>query len=150
MANDHEASSRSIDKYSQPRWCSPGLTHTQKRRLQHLHRQGKKEQEAERLRDDQFNKYMPIIPQGRVWRVKTADHLAGTVKPLQATSLTSTADRCDRPEQSVGPVEPLVQQKAESEVPVLAPCNEETPLVPLVQDDEELVDYEATPKRNNM
>ena len=115
-----------------------------------MHHQGKKEQEAERLRDDQFNKYMPIIPQGRVWRVKTADHSAGLVKPLQATSLTSTVDRCDRPEQSVGPVEPLVQQKAESEVPVLAPCNEETPLAPLVQDDEELVDYEATPKRNNM
>jgi hypothetical protein len=29
LANDHEASSsNSADKYSQPRWCPPGLTHT--------------------------------------------------------------------------------------------------------------------------
>ena len=31
-------------------------------------------------------------------------------------------------------------------MPVLVPCNEETPLAPLVQDDEELVEYEATPR----
>jgi len=44
LANDHhEASSSNIkdqdkEKYFQPRWCPPGLTHTQKRRLQHLRR----------------------------------------------------------------------------------------------------------------
>jgi hypothetical protein len=32
----------------------------------------------------------------------------------------------------------------------LAPCNEEVPLAPLVQEDEELEDYEASPERNNM
>jgi len=31
-------------------------------------------------------------------------------------------------------------------MPVSVPCDEETPLAPLVQDDEELVDYEATPR----
>ena len=41
LANDHEASSSNSkdqdkEKYFQPRWCSPGLTHTQKRRLHHL------------------------------------------------------------------------------------------------------------------
>ena len=41
LANDHEASSSNLkdqdkEKYFQPRWCPPGLTHTQKRRLQHL------------------------------------------------------------------------------------------------------------------
>ena len=31
MTNDHEACSiNSKDKYSQPWWCPPGLTHTQK------------------------------------------------------------------------------------------------------------------------
>ena len=44
LANDHEASSSNIkdqdkEKYFQPRWCPPGLTHTQKRRLQCLRRQ---------------------------------------------------------------------------------------------------------------
>jgi len=39
MADNHEASSNSTDQYSQPRWCPPGLTHTQKRRLQCLRHQ---------------------------------------------------------------------------------------------------------------
>ena len=44
LANDHEASSSNLkdqdkEKYLQPRWCPPGLTHTQKRRLQRLHHQ---------------------------------------------------------------------------------------------------------------
>jgi len=41
LANDDEASSSNLkdqdkEKYFQPRWCPPGLTHTQKRRLQRL------------------------------------------------------------------------------------------------------------------
>jgi hypothetical protein len=37
MPNVHEASSNSSSaKYFQQRWCPPGLTHTQKRKLQHL------------------------------------------------------------------------------------------------------------------
>jgi len=43
MANDHEASgSKVANKYHQPRWCPPGLTHTQKRKLQHLRNKEKK------------------------------------------------------------------------------------------------------------
>jgi hypothetical protein len=57
LANDHEASSSNLkdqdkEKYFQPRWCPPGLTHTQKRRLQRLRRQEQKEKEAEKLRDE--------------------------------------------------------------------------------------------------
>ena len=56
LANDHEASSsnpkdQDKEKYFQPRWCPPGLTHTQKRRLQHLRRQEQKKKEAEKLRE---------------------------------------------------------------------------------------------------
>ena len=44
LANDHEASSSgSESKYHQPRWCPPGLSHSQKRRLQCLRRQEQKE-----------------------------------------------------------------------------------------------------------
>ena len=44
LANDHEASSSNSkdqgkEKYFQPRWCTLGLTNTQKRRLQRLRRQ---------------------------------------------------------------------------------------------------------------
>ena len=39
LANDREASSSgSASKYHQPRWCPPGLSHSQKRRLQCLRR----------------------------------------------------------------------------------------------------------------
>ena len=51
-ANDHQAdSSSSALKYFQPRWCPPGLTRTQKRKLQCLRIQEKKEQEIKKLRD---------------------------------------------------------------------------------------------------
>ena len=66
-----------------------------------MRRQEQKEQEAERLRDEQFNKYMPIIPQDKVWRVKTADHPARPIKPLQATGRTGTTDWSDLPKQPV-------------------------------------------------
>ena len=75
MANDHEAgSSKSIaDKYHQPRWCPPGLTHTKKRKLQRLRNKEKKEKEEEKIRDEGFNRYRPMFPQSKVWKVKTAD-----------------------------------------------------------------------------
>ena len=49
MADDPEASSSSTNKYSQPRWYPPGLTHMQKRKLQRLRRQEQKEQEADKV-----------------------------------------------------------------------------------------------------
>ena len=64
MANDHEAGSSksAADKYHQPRWCSSGLTHTQKRKLQRLRNKEKKEQEEEKMRDEDFNRYKPMFP----------------------------------------------------------------------------------------
>ena len=75
LANDHEASSSNLkgrdkEKYFQPRWCPPGLTHAQKRRLQRLRRQEQKEQEVDKMRDEQFDKYRPRIPQGKMWQVR--------------------------------------------------------------------------------
>jgi hypothetical protein len=55
-ANDHEASgSGSNFKYFLPRWCPPGLTRTQRRKLQHLRFQEKREKELEKQRDEAFN-----------------------------------------------------------------------------------------------
>ena len=74
MANDHKvSSSRAADKYHQPRWCPLGLTHTQKRKLQRLRDKEKRELEAEKLRDDHFNKYRPMVPHGKVWQIKQTD-----------------------------------------------------------------------------
>src|SRR5574344_2141622 len=70
MVNDHEASSsKGVKKIFQPKWCPSGLTHTQKRKLQRLRNKEKREQEAEKLRDEYFNKYRPMIPQTKTWRV---------------------------------------------------------------------------------
>jgi hypothetical protein len=45
-ANDHEASgSSSNSKYFLPRWCPPGLTRTQRRKLQRLRFQEKRGKE---------------------------------------------------------------------------------------------------------
>ena len=52
MVSDHESSSSSTAKYIQPRWCPLGLTHTQKRKMQHLRFQEKKKQKAEKQRDE--------------------------------------------------------------------------------------------------
>ena len=97
MSNDHEAdiSKNAADKYHQPRWCPSGLTHTQKRKLQRLCNKEKKEQEAEKMRDEHFNKYRPMIPQGKVWQVKAVDQPAGPVRPLPPTSQTGEPDRSD-------------------------------------------------------
>ena len=84
-----------------------------------------------------------MVPQGKVWRVKSVDQLARLVEPPQATG---TSDRSDRPEQPVRPVEVAAEQKAELELPVSALCDGETPLAFSVQGNEELVDHETTPK----
>jgi len=147
MDNDHEASSSSsTSKYFQPRWCPPGLTHTQRRKLQRLRAQEKKEKELKRLRDKQFNHCRHMVPQGKVWRVKAVDQPARPVEPPQAIGLTSTSDRSDWPEQPVRPVEVLAEQKAELATPVSAPCDGKTPLAFSVKGNEELVEHETTPK----
>src|SRR6185503_17476510 len=95
MANDHEASSSksAADKYHQPRWCPSGLTYTQKRKLQRLRNKEKKEQKAEKMRDEHFNKYRPTIPQGKVWQIKTTDQPSGPVGLQPPTGQTGELDR---------------------------------------------------------
>jgi hypothetical protein len=83
VANDHEASgSKSRPKCFLPRWCPPGLTHTQKRKLQRLRLHEKREKELEKERDEDFNSYRPMVSQGKEWRVKTALQTEA-VKPLE-------------------------------------------------------------------
>jgi ubiquinone biosynthesis protein COQ9 len=45
------------------------LTHTQKRKLQRMRSQEKKDQESERERDELFNKLRPMVPRQQ-WRAK--------------------------------------------------------------------------------
>ena len=97
VVDDHEASSgnTTTSKYLQLRWCPSGLTRTQKRKLQRLRCQEKKGHDAEKVKAGQFNKCKPIIPQSKVWRVKSADQPAGPVRPLLPTGLTALINRSD-------------------------------------------------------
>ena len=67
------------------------------------------EKEAEKMRDEQFDKYRPRIPQNKVWQVKVVDQLTGPVGPLQPAGLTGVPDRSNRSEQPVRPVDPEPQ-----------------------------------------
>ena len=82
------------------------------------------------MRDEQFDKYRPRIPQGKVWQVKAVDQPTGPVRPLQATGLTGVSDQSDRSEQPVGSVDPEPEQKAEEVVPTSAPGTSEVPAAP--------------------
>jgi hypothetical protein len=64
--NDHEASgSKSRPECFLLRWCPPGLTHTQRRKLQCLRLHEKREKESEKQRVEDFNSYRPMVPQGK-------------------------------------------------------------------------------------
>ena len=142
-ANDHEvgSSKSAADKYHQPRWCPSGLTHTQKRKLQRLHNKEKKEQEKEKMRDEDFNRYRTMFLQSKVWKVKTADQPARPVGPPQPTGQTGQIDQSECSDQPVRPVEPTTEPAAESALPVSVTSVDEAPAVPLTVEDEELVDY---------
>jgi superfamily II helicase len=51
------------------------LTQTQRRKLQRLWFQENKEKEWERQNDKMFNLYRPMVPQGKVWRIKTSNQV---------------------------------------------------------------------------
>jgi hypothetical protein len=62
-ANDHGGSvSGSNSSYFLPSWCPPDLTRTQRRKLQCLRFQEKREKELEKQRDEAFNQYRPMVP----------------------------------------------------------------------------------------
>ena len=104
LANDHEASSSSsANKYHQPRWCPPGLSHSQKRRVQRLQHQEQKEQEAEKLRDVYFNKkgqWFLKEKSGRPSPLNSlqdqSNHPRRPVRPVQRTGLTARHNRSDQ------------------------------------------------------
>ena len=84
------------------------------------------------MRDEDFNRYRPIFPQSKVWKVKTADQPARLVGP------------------PLRPDESTAEPAAESALPVSVPSIDEAPAVSLTAEDEELVDYEASPEHTNL
>jgi hypothetical protein len=102
-ANDHEASgSKSRPEYFLPRWCPPGLTHTQRWKLQHLRLREKREKELEKKRDEDLNSYMPMVPQGKEWRVKMVLQTEAVKPPEGAVKSGDQAVRPGSPETPLG------------------------------------------------
>jgi hypothetical protein len=145
-ANNHEASgSSSNSKYFLRRWCPPGLTRTQRRKLQRLRFQEKKEREIEKQRDEAFDQYRPMVPQRKEWRVKTSSELA-PVKPVKESVRPVTPVRpVDVDGQTDDPETPL---GFSSSVPIV--CDDKSTSDPASEDDEELVDYSSSPERMNL
>ena len=103
------------------------------------------------MRDEYFDKYRPMIPQGKVWQVKAVDQPAeGLVEPTPMTGQTGGTDRSDCPEPPVRPVEPSAESTAESVVPVSVSRVKEVEPAPPAREEEELVDYEASPECSNL
>ena len=103
MVSDPEASTSKDKpkdpKYTQPKWCPPGLTKTMNRRLQRMRNHKKVEHKEERQRDELFSEIRPMALTKQVWRPKEkqntdASTLAAAIpsppKEDDATPITSS------------------------------------------------------------
>jgi hypothetical protein len=144
--NDHEASrSKSRPECFLPRWCPPGLTHTQRRKLQRLSLREKREKELEKKRDEDFNRYRPMVPQGKEWRVKTVPQTEAVKPPEGAVEPPEAVRPAD---QAVRPGSPETPPSFASSIPMA--CDDKVSFVPIPEDDEELVDYSSSQERMNL
>jgi hypothetical protein len=64
--------------YLQPRWCHPGLTHTQKHKLQHLLLAEMREKKQEKQWDELFNEIKPMTLPKQGWKRKDASRSSTT------------------------------------------------------------------------
>jgi hypothetical protein len=84
----------------------------------------KREKELEKKRDEDFNSYRPMVPQGKEWRVKAATQL-GAVTPPEAVR---PGDQAVRP----GSLETL--PGFSSSIPIV--CDDKVSSVHTPEDDE--------------
>jgi hypothetical protein len=121
------------------------LTRTQRRKLQRLRFQEKREKELEKQWDEDFNQCRPMVPPGKEWRVKTSSEPA-PIRPVEESV---------RPVTPVRPVDvdgqtddPETLSDFSSSVPMV--CDDKSTSDPAPEDDEELVDYSSSPERMNL
>ena len=139
LADDREASTSKAKprepKYTQPKWCPPGLTKTKKRRLQHMRNQEKARHEAEKRRDKSFNETHPAVP-SKVWVPK---QMEDTTVPMITAAAPTPSKEEDTLVVATSPPSPTLSAIGENSEP------EPTP-----EDDEEMVDFENTPVREGV
>jgi hypothetical protein len=97
------------------------------------------EKELEKQRDEAFNHYRPMIPQGKEWGVKTSSE-PSLVRPVEESVRPVVVNgRTDDPEMPPG---------FSSSVPMV--CDNKTTSDPAPEDYEELVDYNSSPDHMNL
>jgi hypothetical protein len=146
VADDQEASGiKSRPKCFLPRWCPPGLTHTQRRKLQRLRLHEKREKELEKKRDEDFNSYRPMVLQGKEWRVKAATQTGVVTRPEGAVQPPEAVIPGD---QAIRPGSPETPPGFASSIPMV--CDDKVSSVHTPEDDEQLVDYSSSPEQMNL
>jgi hypothetical protein len=130
-----------------PRWCPPGLTRSQKRKLQRLRAKESQEKEAEKIFNNTHLQYPP--PQKK-WRPKAVEGKQTTTKIKNKTTLVQhPADMADSPVEKAEPSTHGVNRPTPESGPS-APHQDASDDVPtqMEEDDllgEDMVDYEASP-----
>jgi hypothetical protein len=71
-------------KNLQPRWCPPGLTRSQKRKLQRLRLAEMREKERKKWRDELFNEIKLVAMPKHEWKQKEAPQIS-TIEPAAAS-----------------------------------------------------------------
>ena len=70
-----------------PRWCPPGLTASQRRRIQRMRTDKLKEEAVEKARDEHFNATRPVVPTKKEWKRKETP-VPASPAPTPPTSMT--------------------------------------------------------------
>jgi hypothetical protein len=125
--------------------CPPGLTHTQRQKLQRLRLHEKRENELEKKRNEDFNSYRPMVPHEKEWRVKAAVQPGAITSPEGAVQPPGAVQPGD---QAVRPGSPETPPGFASSIPMV--CDDKVLSVHTPEDDEQLVDYSSSPERMNL
>jgi hypothetical protein len=139
-------------KYSMPRWCSSGLTRSEKRKLQRLRAKESQEKEAEKIFNDTHPQYPP--PQKR-WRPKAIEISQTATKTRNETTTPQLAvGMADNPAIKAGPsAQGTDRPTPESGPSSLHQDTSNNVLTPMEEEDllgKDLVDYEASPEHTGM
>jgi hypothetical protein len=114
-------------------------------RFQRLRLREKRDKELEKKRDEDFNSYRPMVPQGKEWRVKTATQPEAATPPegvVQSPGAVKPGD------QAVRPGSPETPPGFVSSIPMV--CDDKVSSVHTSEHDEQLVDYSSSPERMNL
>jgi hypothetical protein len=152
-ANTNEKEGTTVNKkadpkYSMPRWCPLGLTRSQKRKLQRLRAKENQEKETEKIFNDTHPQYPP--PQKR-WRPKVVEkNQTATKVENKTTTVQLSAGMIDSPAIKAGSSAQDADHPTPKDEPsALHQYTSNDVLTSMEEDDlqeEDLVDYEATPE----